>query len=226
MPKTEVFERFAQAYEAWFEKHPVLYEAEVEAIRTLLPPFKRGIEIGVGSGRFALPFGISAGVEPSARMATIARSKGINVIEGIAEALPLKDESFDFALMVTTICFVDNPLQSLQEIHRILKPEGSVIIGFVDRESALGRQYEKNRTESRFYREARFYSTDELTKLLKKAGFCDFLYAQTLFGQNPEQMQSSVKRGFGEGAFVVIRACKGRLYRSSLTPQILQRVSA
>ncbi len=211
MPKIEPFERFPQAYEAWFEKHSTLYEAEIKAIRTLLPPFKKGVEIGVGSGRFAVPFGIATGVEPSGKMAEISRSKGIEVIEGVAEALPVEDESFDLALMVTTICFVDDPLLSLQEIHRILKPEGCVIIGFVDRDSALGRQYEKNREESRFYGEARFYSADEVAGLLKKAGFSEIVCAQTLFGDTLEQMETSVKKGCGEGAFVAIRARKGRL---------------
>ncbi|WP_345976334.1 class I SAM-dependent methyltransferase [Sulfurimonas sp. HSL3-7] len=220
MPKIEPFERFPNAYEAWFDKHLTLYDAEIEAIRTLLPPFKKGIEIGVGSGRFALPFGITTGVEPSAKMAELARFKGIEVIEGIAEALPVGDESFDFVLMVTTICFVDDPLLSLQEIHRILKPKGYVIIGFVDRDSALGQQYEKNREESRFYREARFYSADEVAGLLKKAGFSGIASAQTLFGESLEEMETGVKKGSSEGAFVAIRARKGRSSRSLCSKEL------
>ena len=210
MPRIEPFENFPKEYEAWFEKHSDLYDAEIEAVRKLLPPFKNGIEIGVGSGRFAVPFGITAGVEPSAKMAEIARSKGIDVIKGVAEDLPLGNETFDFALMVTTICFVDDPLLSLQNIYRILKPEGCVIIGFVDRDSALGRQYEKNRLKSRFYREARFFNTDEVTGLLKKAGFSEIVCAQTLFGKTLEHMDTAVKMGSGEGAFVVLRARKER----------------
>lgn len=210
MPRIEPFEKFPQEYEAWFEKHSALYDAEIEAVRKLLPHFKKGIEIGVGSGRFAVPFGITTGVEPSAKMAEIARTKGIDVIEGVAEDLPLGDETFDFALMVTTICFVDDPLLSLQNIYRILKPDSCVIIGFVDRGSALGQQYEKNRLKSRFYREARFFNTDEVTGLLKKAGFSEIVCAQTLFGDTLEHMETTVKKGSGEGAFVALRARKGR----------------
>jgi len=210
MPKTEPFEEFPLEYETWFERHSSLYDAEIKAIRKLLPPFKKAIEIGVGSGRFAMPFGITTGVEPSAKMAEIAEAKGIEVIKGVAEDLPIGNETFDFALMVTTICFVDDPLLSLQNIYRILKPNGYVIIGFVDRDSALGRQYEKNRLNSRFYREARFFSTDEVIGLLKKAGFSEIVYAQTLFGTDLEHMDTAVKKGYGEGAFVALRACKGR----------------
>ena len=210
MPKIEAFEKFPQEYEAWFEKHSILYDAEIEAVRKILPPFKNGIEIGVGSGRFAVPFGIMTGIEPSAKMAEIARSKGIEVLEGVAEDLPIKNETFDFAIMVTTICFVDDPLLSLQNIYRILKPDGYVIIGFVDRDSELGQQYEKNRLNSRFYREARFFSTDEVIRLLKKAGFSEIVCTQTLFGKDPEHMDTTVKKGYGEGAFIALRARKGR----------------
>ena len=34
--------------------------------------------------------------------------KGIELVNGVAEALPSADLKFDFALMVTTICFLDN----------------------------------------------------------------------------------------------------------------------
>ncbi len=207
-PKTEAFEKFPQVYEAWFEEHSLLYRAEIEAVRKLLPPFENGIEIGVGSGRFAVPLGIKRGVEPSAKMAEIAREKGIEVIEGIAEDLPLEDETFDFALMVTTICFVNDPFLSLQNIYRILKPDGYVIIGFVDKESELGKLYEKNRLNSRFYVEARFFSTDEVIELLKKAGFSGIVCTQTLFGKDLEHMDTEVKNGCGAGAFVAIRARK------------------
>ena len=41
---------------------------------------------------------------PKVYKAEISRSKGIDVIDGVAENLPCKDNSFDFALMVTTCC--------------------------------------------------------------------------------------------------------------------------
>ena len=210
MPKIEPFEKFSQAYEAWFEKHSSLYNAEIKAIKKILPPFKNGIEIGIGSGRFAIPFGITTGVEPSTKMAEIARSKGIEIIEGVAEDLPIGSETFDFALMVTTICFIDNPLLSLQNIYRILKQDSYLIVGFVDRDSVLGQQYEKNRLNSRFYHEAHFFTTNEVIRLLKKTGFSKIICVQTLFGKDLEHMDTAVKKGYGEGAFIALRARKGK----------------
>lgn len=72
MPKIEAFDRFSDAYDAWFEENADKYEAELGLIRRLLPPSgARGIEIGVGSGKFAVPFGIRIGVEPSDRKSVV-----------------------------------------------------------------------------------------------------------------------------------------------------------
>ncbi|MCJ7765741.1 MAG: hypothetical protein MUP09_07355 [Thiovulaceae bacterium] len=62
MPRIEAFEKFSGDCEAWFEQHPEVYAAEMEAVGRVLPSFEKGIEIGVGSGRFSLPFGIKEGI--------------------------------------------------------------------------------------------------------------------------------------------------------------------
>jgi SAM-dependent methyltransferase len=88
MAKFDVFDENAAAYDAWFDENPSIYRMELEAVRGFIPAIGEGLEIGVGTGRFALPLGITIGVEPSPRMAALARQRGIEVREGIAEALP------------------------------------------------------------------------------------------------------------------------------------------
>ena len=51
-------------------------------------------------------------------MREVAQSRGIETIEGIAERLPFPDSQFEFALMVTTICFVDDIQASFQEVYK------------------------------------------------------------------------------------------------------------
>ena len=126
MPKVDVFEENSAAYEAWFDLNPFAYQSELRAIKELLPEKGRGVEIGVGSGQFAKPLGIEIGIEPSFKMAELARSKGIHVIDAVAESLPFDDHEFDFVLLVTTICFVDDPVLAFKEIRRILKPGGDI----------------------------------------------------------------------------------------------------
>ena len=206
MTKTAPFDEQSNDYDAWFEKHPDLYLAELEAVRSFIPANGSGVEIGVGTGRFAAPLGIPIGVEPAPRMAELARQRGIEVLEGVAEALPFADGSFDFAVMVTVVCFLDDVAQAFREAFRILKPSGTLVIGFIDRESELGRQYSLRKEQSRFYRDATFYSVDELESLLTKAGFSNFAYRQTLLPE--ETIDLTVLEGHGSGGFVVIRARK------------------
>ena len=109
MPKSDLFNRHSDAYDEWFERNADLYEAELEAVRRLLPPQpSKGLEVGVGSGKFAAPLGIRTGVDPSEAMSARARMRGITVVPAVAEALPFSGGRFDHALMVTTICFVDD----------------------------------------------------------------------------------------------------------------------
>jgi len=210
MPKIQPFEKNVTRYEEWFEKNSLAYAAELRAIRALLPQAGDGVEIGVGTGRFAAPLGIKIGVEPARAMAEEARRRGIEVLEGVAEALPLADNQFDFALMVTTICFVDDVGKAFREAYRILKPGGCLILGFVDRESLLGKIYERNKEANVFYREARFYSVEELLSHLRRAGFKDFAFTQTIFHELKQiEEKEPVLDGYGQGSFVVVRAVKG-----------------
>ncbi len=93
-----------------------------------VPASGNGIEIGVGSGRFALPLNIKSGVEPSESMAVPARKRGLNVISAVAENLPIKNESYDFVTMVTTVCFLNDIPKAFAEVNRILKHKGRTII--------------------------------------------------------------------------------------------------
>jgi len=209
MAKTEPFEKHVTEYEDWFTRHRFAYESELEAVRPHLPQSKNGIEIGVGSGRFAVPLGIRLGLEPSTQMSRIAQRRGIQVVGGVAEAVPFGNSTFDFALMVTTICFVDDPEASCKEVHRILNPDGCLIIGFVDRNSAIGRLYEQHKDNNVFYRVATFYSVAEVASLLHGAGFKELRFSQTVFENLPDiDRIEPVKPGYGEGSFVVVRATK------------------
>jgi len=208
MPNIEPFEKLTMHYDRWFEEHSGVYAEELKAVKALLPVFENGIEIGVGTGRFAAPLSIKNGLEPSKKMAEIARGRGIDVIEGTAEAMPLPSERYDLVLMVTTICFVDNAEKALNEIYRILRPGGSAIIGFVDKETPLGRFYQEHKSQSRFYSTARFFSAHEVETLLKKSGFVRCTARQTLFGETLDAMEGGIRSGYGKGAFVAIRCEK------------------
>ncbi len=207
MARIESFDKYSKEYDEWFIKNQDIYLAELNAIKRLVPSGKFGVEIGVGSGRFALPLGIKIGVDPSKKMAEISRKRGIQVYEAVAEQLPFNDKTFDFILMVTTICFVDDLVKSFKEAYRVLKTDGFITVGFVDKESELGKRYQLKREKSKFYREATFYSVNEVMDLLTKAHFEDFLIKQTVFSSRSDEL-NHVENGYGKGSFIIIKAKK------------------
>jgi len=205
LPGITVFDRFAREYDHWFVENSFAYLSEVEAIRRFIPDTGLGVEIGAGTGRFSIPFGIKIGIEPSDGMARLAQSRGLFIIRALAEELPFVDVTIDYVLMVTVICFLTDLPTAIKEIRRVLKPGGRLIIGFIDRESPLGRNYESMKDSSRFYKWATFYSVSQVMDVLTAAGFSDFQVCQTLF-TNPGDMArcDPVCEGHGEGSFVVL----------------------
>jgi ubiquinone/menaquinone biosynthesis C-methylase UbiE len=209
MNQNNVFDEYAEEYDKWFNVHTLVYQSEVRAVKMLLPQNGKGVEIGAGTGRFSVQFGITVGVEPSEAMAEIARSRGITIYDSKAENLPFDDNVFDFVLMVTTICFLEDPLQALKEIRRILRPAGKIIIGMLDKDSPLGKLYETKKNDSKFYRYAKFYTVKQVLKWLNVSGYTHIKTLQTIF-HNPEAITTiePLREGYGEGLFVVVSADK------------------
>ncbi len=212
MGGVDTFDNYVDRYEDWFLKHKFAYLSELEALKYLLPEFKDGIEIGVGTGRFASQLGIKTGIEPSNAMANIAVKRGIKVIKGSGESIPFPNGRFDLALIVTTICFFDNAFKALSESYRILKPSGYILLGFVDAESPVGKFYLKHKNENVFYKYAFFFTVQEVTTMLRDIGFKDLKYAQTIFRNLSEiDRVEEIKDGYGKGSFVALRARKEEL---------------
>jgi SAM-dependent methyltransferase len=209
MAKTKPFDEHVYEYEQWFIDHYFVFQSELAALRKAIPLRGTGVEIGIGSGIFALPLNIRDGIDPSLVMRRKAKERGIYPVDGVAEKLPYPDKSYDYSLMVTTICFLDDIIQSFKEVKRILRNEGKFIIGFVDKNSPLGKVYIENRDQSLFYKDAVFYSTKEVYRYLWKTGFKIDMTWQTVFGSLNEIVEAQEPRkGYGTGSFVVIKARK------------------
>lgn len=211
MVHTLPFNEHVAEYEAWFERYPFVFQSEVEAIRELLPEGDRlrGIEVGLGTGKFSEALGIREGVEPAPNMRALALKRGIEVMAGEAELLPYKDLSFDFVLMAFSICFFDDLSQAFREAKRVLKNGGSLIVGFLDRNSTIGKQYEDRKTKSLFYRNAHFFGVKRVLEEFNRLQFGDLRITQTLFRHLDEIREfEPAKPGYGEGSFVVIRGIK------------------
>jgi len=206
MQKDNPFKEDVAEYEAWFKTNDKLFSSELEAIKHFIPTTGVGIEIGVGTGIFASKLGIEHGVEPSEKMAIEALKKRIHVIKAKAENLPVDNETYHFALMVTVDCFLDDVSKAFSEVRRILVNDGLFIIAFLDKETPLGNLYEQNKHMHKSYKDASFHSAKEILKFLKEAGFEIQDKRQTIYSLDNKYQE--IKSGVGEGVFAVIKAKK------------------
>lgn len=100
--------------------------------------FARGaavLDIGCGPGHslelLANHFGLRpTGVDPSPAMLAKAAQQApmAELLQGSATALPCADSSFDGVLCECVLSLTEDMGRSLREMHRVLKPEGKLIL--------------------------------------------------------------------------------------------------
>ena len=203
------FERHWRAYDSWYDRNPAVYRSELKAVKRLLPE-GTGLEIGVGTGRFAGPLDVAFGLDPALVMLRQARRRGVPTVQGLGESLPFAGETFHFVLVVVTLCFIGNPQQFIREAVRVLRKEGRLILAAIDRESRWGRVYDDPKTKERssFFRRARFFSVQDIISLLQSSHLRIDTVIQTLRQIPGSAIDEDPIEGSGEGGFVVFSAKK------------------
>ena len=112
---------------------------EATRYREALIPQARGcvLEIGIGSG-LNFPFYSPAverivGLDPSRELLrrAAARSSGgslpIHLVQGSAEAIPLRSATMDTVVVTWGLCSIPDVRRALSEMRRVLRPEGQLL---------------------------------------------------------------------------------------------------
>ncbi len=93
------------------------------------------LDVGIGTGlvaREALkligPAGKLVGVDPSAGMMDQVKLPGVELVQGVAEALPRPDASCDFVSMGYAMRHISDVAAAFGEFHRVLRPGGRVVV--------------------------------------------------------------------------------------------------
>jgi SAM-dependent methyltransferase len=170
--------------------------------------YKNCIEIGGGSGFFSSRFGC-IDVDPAWRMLLRAKLRGVDAVQAVGEKMPIRDNSVDVALIIVTICFVDEPELLVQEAARILRRGGFIVACIVPRDSPWGIYYISRRHMSPFYRYARFYTVSEIEDMLQRNNLAivDRLATLSYKPWEPPRYEAPSRRLYGRG-FVCIKAVK------------------
>ena len=208
----DIFSSLAQSYDLWYDTEGrLIYESELDCVRSFIKDGDRTLEVGAGTGRFAMHFKGAIGLDPSLGALNIAKHRGVKVVCGIGESLPFKSNVFDCVLFVLTLCFVKNPLAVIKEAKRVLKDNGRVVICFISKDSSWGRLYEEKKEKGHpVYKNADFYSFGEIEGFLGEIGFRILRVRSVLF-QRPEaeRVKERAIKGYSKDAgFVCVEAVK------------------
>jgi len=114
-----------------------------------LRPEGRLLDIGSATGIFvklAKDAGYKAyGVEPSFWMCKIAKeSYNVTILPGPLESIEFKDSAFDIITMWDVLEHVCNPMDTLKEVKRILKPGGFLVINYPRIDDPLAKLFGKH----------------------------------------------------------------------------------
>ena len=162
------------------------------AIFSLFQP-KPGMHVldaGCGTGNFSIKLAQAGcrvtGIDISEEMLKIAKQKAqkmnLDIDFRVMDIyhLQFEDETFDAVFSMAAFEFIEKPQEAYQEMYRVLKRNGQLLIGTIHKESHWGRLYlsEAFQKESVF-RHARFKTLEELKNLdlehLVGSGECLFL---------------------------------------------------
>lgn len=173
-------------YARWRESYlgALTERVEVDAIFRLAGDMsgKCLLDLGCGDGTYSIAafqrgarvtgVDISDAMLDSARRRAAACGASIEWRQASAESLPYDSGTFDIVLAVTILCFLGDPLQVVKEVSRVLCPGGRLVIGELGKYSswALLRKVRGWLGSSR-WRDAHFWTVDELQDLLQQAGF-------------------------------------------------------
>jgi len=202
------FDKYADKYDEWYIKHREVFINELKVLKSLKLK-GRGLDIGVGTGILSSKINIEVGIDPSVKMIKIAK-KRMEVIRAIGEKLPFKSSTFHYVLMIATLCFLENPIQTLKEAWRVLKENGLIVTCIIPKNSKWGMEYEKKKHEGhKIYRHANFRSIKEVNELLRKAGFSIIEYKSTLsYGPHEKAKIENPSEDIRDKGFICIKAKK------------------
>lgn len=224
MSNKEGFKESAEDFDVWWSHNQNIFESELLAMKRFITDPKETVSIGTGAGWFSSRLGIPVGVEPSEKMAKLARDRGIDIKIGTIEDISFEDERFSGVLFDNSISVIDDLKKAFQEAYRILKPGGHVVVPFLPKEGGFAQLYMLAEIRGRhdpdvspahpypikFIRGSHWYSTTEVLRLLEEVGFTDFKSVQTLTTY-PKYANDRVEGpidGHDRGSYVIIHGVK------------------
>jgi ubiquinone/menaquinone biosynthesis C-methylase UbiE len=199
------FNTIADEYDDWYETKlgQLVDTIETQCGLSLLEdhPGQKYLDAGCGTGNFTQKLTdrqlTVVGIDSSDQMLSIARAKvkdaefhQMNFYD-----LSFDDNTFDGIFSMAAFEFVKEPKKALDELMRVLKPGGELIVGTINPASPWGGMYKSQIFEDSIFQYAIFYTKEELMQyypgLIRKTKEC--LYIPPTIDEEAMQMNSEKK---------------------------------
>lgn len=150
-----IFDSEAKFYDQWYESKlgKLVDEIETTCVFDLFK-IKRGmkvLDVGCGTGNFSIKMAKQGcqvtGIDISKEMLKVAMAKAneknlnIGFYHMDVYNMEFDDSYFDGIISVTAFEFIKNPSKAMEEMFRVLKPGGYLVIGTINKDSQWGEMY-------------------------------------------------------------------------------------
>lgn len=224
------FDEHASLYDAWFMQNPNVLLSEVRLVARTLQGAEKILSVGCGSGLFEKilreDFGIDIkkGIEPADGMASIAMKRGVEVEITTAEEGDFGSGRFDTILFNGSPSYISDLMPVVEKAYSNLTPGGRLILIDVPKESGYGMMYNlakavgswdnpllegvypPNPYPIELVKAANWRTTAEKTEIMRKAGFTDLEFFQTLTTHplESDRVAEEPVVGFDKGDYVAV----------------------
>ena len=221
------FDEAAKTYDDWYEtplgQH--VYQVETECAFNLfdLPKGTKILDVGCGSGIYSMQLaemgykvtGIDISVEMLKKAQDKALEKGLDIdfIEMDVYNLTFEEDSFDGVFSMAAFEFIHDDLKAIDEMFRVLKVGGQMMIGTIHLDSEWGKLYTSpEMMENTVFKHSNLKTMDQM-KVLHSEQLID--YKECLFippySKNSEitiDNEKSMKEKGSRGGFICLKWIK------------------
>jgi ubiquinone/menaquinone biosynthesis C-methylase UbiE len=220
----EIFDHWVKKYDQWFETPMGRlikgYESKL-IFRMLAPePGELILDAGCGTGIFtediietgARVVGLELAFDMLRRAVTKCSGQTFHSVIGDIQRLPFADASFNKAISITAIEFIQDARRAVEELFRVTKPGGCIVVATLNSLSPWAqRRKEAAQKGHPLFKHAIFRSPDEIKNLSPVEGI---VKTAIHFEKNDDPdvarkiEKSGSEKGLNTGAFLAARWLK------------------
>ena len=154
-----------------------LHATDSTPIESSRPEKPRALELGCATGQYLVRLRdtgwLATGIEPGERPASIAKAAGLDVRSGTLDDIQLQSEQFELAAAWMVIEHVPDAKQTLQSLHSLLIPGGTLLFSIPNAGCWEPRFFGKYWYVWELPRHLHHFTPSSIRKLLEECGFAD-----------------------------------------------------